>query len=71
MGSASRASNALRDEAFTEEKSTLLRELNAGNYDAAADLFLDYNKAAGRRQAGLDNRRVAEQKLFRGDGDER
>lgn len=44
--------------------STLLRELNAGNYDSAADQFLRWNKAGGREVAGLTRRRNAERDLF-------
>lgn len=44
--------------------STLLKSLNKGDYLAAADQFLVWNKAGGRVSAGLVNRRKAEMKLF-------
>lgn len=44
--------------------STLLRDLNAGNYGAAAEQFLRWNRAGGRVLAGLTRRRQAERKLF-------
>ena len=44
--------------------STLLRDLNVGNYQAAADQFLRWNHAGGRVLAGLTRRRQAERKLF-------
>ncbi|MGK7893024.1 MAG: lysozyme [Xenococcus sp. (in: cyanobacteria)] len=44
--------------------STLLRDLNAGNYSAAADQFLRWNRAGGCVLAGLTRRREAERKLF-------
>lgn len=47
-------------------RSTLLRLLNAGNYDAAADQFDLWNRAGGRVLAGLVRRRAAERKLFEG-----
>lgn len=50
--------------AFTE--STLLRELNAGHYNAAADQLLRWDKAGGRHLPGLTSRRIAERKLFLG-----
>ena len=45
-------------------KSTLLRRLNQGDDDAAAEQFLAWNKAAGKVMAGLTRRREAEQELF-------
>ena len=45
-------------------KSTLLRRLNQGDDDAAAEQFLVWNKAAGKVMAGLTRRREAEQELF-------
>lgn len=45
--------------------STLLRVLNAGDYDAAADQFLRWNRAGGRVLPGLTRRREAERKLFK------
>jgi GH24 family phage-related lysozyme (muramidase) len=45
-------------------KSTVLRELNAGNKDKAAAAFRMWNKAGGEVIQGLVNRREAEIKLF-------
>ena len=45
-------------------KSTLLRKLNAGDYNGAADEFLRWNKDNGKVIAGLTRRREAERKLF-------
>lgn len=51
-------------------KSTLLRKLNAGDYDGAADEFLRWNKGRDRETGkvyvieGLSNRRAAERALF-------
>jgi len=45
-------------------KSTVLRELNAGNKDKAAAAFRMWNKAGGEVIRGLVNRREAEIKLF-------
>ncbi len=45
-------------------QSTLLHDLNAGNYSAAADQFLRWNHAGGQVVAGLTRRRQAERKLF-------
>ncbi|VVT52211.1 Phage-related lysozyme (muraminidase) [Kosakonia radicincitans] len=44
--------------------STLLKKLNAGDYDGAADEFPRWNKAAGKELAGLTRRREAEFALF-------
>ena len=44
--------------------STLLRKLNDGDYQGAADQFLVWNKAGGRVVQGLVNRRSAERDLF-------
>ena len=44
--------------------STLLRGLNAGNYQAAADQFLRWNHAGKLVLPGLTRRRQAERKLF-------
>lgn len=44
--------------------STLLKELNAGNYNRAADQFLRWNKAGGKILKGLTLRRKAERELF-------
>jgi RHS repeat-associated protein len=45
--------------------STLLRELNTGNYDAVPDQMGRWVNAGGRRLRGLENRRAAEGELFR------
>jgi lysozyme len=44
--------------------STLMRKVNAGDFDGAADEFLRWNKAGGQVMAGLTHRRTAEQALF-------
>jgi lysozyme len=44
--------------------STLLRVLNRGNYQEAANQLLRWDKAGGRKLAGLTRRRKAERKLF-------
>lgn len=44
--------------------STLLKKLNAGEYEAAADAFQDWDKVAGKVSPGLHNRRVAERAVF-------
>lgn len=44
--------------------STLLKRLNAGDYQGAADEFLRWNKAAGKPMAGLIARRAEERALF-------
>lgn len=44
--------------------STLLKKLNAGDYDGAADEFPRWNKAGGKELAGLTRRREAEFALF-------
>lgn len=44
--------------------STLLRKLNAGKYEQAADELLRWHYAGGKRLAGLEKRREAERKLF-------
>ncbi len=49
--------NALR-------RSTLLRKLNAGDYDGAADEFLRWNKNDGKVMRGLVRRRAAERDTF-------
>lgn len=46
------------------QKSTLLKKLNSGDYDAAAEQFLRWDKAGGRTLAGLTRRRKAERELF-------
>jgi len=45
-------------------KSTVLRELNAGNHEKAAAAFKMWNKAGGEVVKGLVNRRNAEVTLF-------
>lgn len=47
--------------------STLLRRLNQGNYQAAADQMLVWNKSAGKYRQGLMNRRERERAMFLGD----
>lgn len=44
--------------------STLLKKLNAGDYQGAAREFPRWNKSGGRVLPGLTRRRAAEQKLF-------
>lgn len=44
--------------------STMLKKLNAGDFDGAADEMLRWNKAGGRVLAGLTKRRIAERMLF-------
>jgi lysozyme len=46
------------------EKSTLLKNLNAKNYNGAANEFVKWNKAGGAVLAGLTRRREAERDLF-------
>ncbi len=46
--------------------STLLRELNAGDYQAAARQFLAWDHAGGQVVAGLKARREAELRLWTG-----
>lgn len=46
--------------------STLLRKLNAGDYEGAAHEFARWNKNGGRVMRGLVRRRAAEEALFRG-----
>lgn len=45
-------------------KSTLLKKLNAGDYEGAANELPKWNKAAGKVMAGLTRRRNAERDLF-------
>lgn len=45
-------------------QSTLLRKLNAGDYDGAAGEFARWNKAGGKVLNGLVRRRAAERALF-------
>lgn len=49
-------------EAF--KNSTLLKKLNAGDYEGAAEQFQRWNKAGGKTLLGLIRRREAERKLF-------
>ncbi|MBM5459210.1 lysozyme [Pseudomonas sp. P66] len=46
------------------ESSTLLRKLNAGDYEGAAEQFPRWNKAGGKVLPGLVRRREAERVLF-------
>lgn len=46
------------------KSSTLLKKLNAGDYDGAAQEFLRWTKAGGKELPGLVKRRAAEQQLF-------
>jgi len=45
-------------------QSTLLRKLNAKDHFGAAKEFKKWNKAGGRRLAGLLRRRLSERNLF-------
>lgn len=49
-------------------KSSVLREVNAGNYEAAANAFSLFTKAAGKVLPGLVKRRQEEAHLFLKDG---
>lgn len=44
--------------------STLLKNLNAGDYDGAAKEFLEWDRIGGKVSPGLLRRRMAEQDLF-------
>ena len=46
------------------KNSTLLKKLNDSDYKGAAEQFLDWNKAGGKKVKGLVNRREAERNLF-------
>ena len=46
------------------ETSTLLKRINALDFDGAADQFPRWNMAAGKMMAGLTKRRFAEMRLF-------
>ena len=46
------------------KESTLLKYLNKGDYQAAANQFLRWDKAGGKVLAGLTRRRTAERNLF-------
>lgn len=45
-------------------RSTLLRKLNAGDYEGAAEEFPKWRKSAGQVLPGLVNRRAEEKKIF-------
>ena len=45
-------------------KSKLLRKLNSGDREGAAEEFLDFDLVNGRKMAGLTRRRKAEHDLF-------
>jgi lysozyme len=47
------------------DSSTLLRELNAGDYAGAAEQFARWDMAGGKVVAGLLRRRLAEADLFK------
>lgn len=49
-------------------QSTLLRLLNAGDYDGAAEQFLRWNKDDGKVEGGLVKRRAIERALFKWGG---
>ena len=46
------------------EKSTLLKKLNTGDYQGAADQFTVWNKCGGKVLQGLVNRRAKEKEVF-------
>lgn len=46
------------------KKSTLLKKLNASDYDGASKEFAKWNKAGGKVLKGLVSRRAAESALF-------
>ena len=46
------------------ERSTLLKKLNSGDYEGAANEFPRWNKANGKVMNGLTRRREAEKALF-------
>lgn len=46
------------------QKSTLLKRLNAGDYPGAAEEFMRWVKAGGKKLTGLVRRRAAERALF-------
>ena len=46
------------------QKSTLLKKLNAKDYQGAANEFFRWNKAGGKELKGLTLRRQAERELF-------
>lgn len=46
------------------ERSTLLKKLNAGDFEGAAEQFKVWNRANGKVMVGLTKRRLAEAALF-------
>lgn len=46
------------------EKSTLLKKINAGDFEGAAEQFKVWNRANGKVMVGLTKRRLAEASLF-------
>ena len=46
------------------QQSTLLRKLNAGDYEGAQGQFARWNRAGGKEMPGLTRRRAAEAELF-------
>jgi lysozyme len=52
------------------KKSTLLKKVNAGDFEGAALEFHKWNKANGKVLAGLTRRRASESLLFQGITDE-
>ena len=52
-------------------ESTLLRRVNAGDFDGAAEQFGMWCHAGGKVQPGLVKRRRAEAEMFRGEADRR
>lgn len=46
------------------KKSTLLKKLNAGNYKGAAEAFMSWIFAGGKKVKGLEKRRAKEKALF-------
>ena len=49
---------------YAFSKSTLLRKLNVGDYEGAAEQFLRWCYDNGKKVQGLLNRRVLEKELF-------
>jgi lysozyme len=49
------------------EQSTLLKKINASDFDGAANQFQFWDKAGGHELPGLLKRRLAEASLFRGE----
>lgn len=47
--------------------STLLRKINAGDMEGAANEFIRWNRAGGHEMAGLTRRREGEAAIFRSD----